>query len=217
MKIVLFGTGNAAEVAYAYLCADSPYEVVAFTVETAFMSADSKFGHPVVPFETVEEQYPPSQFRMFAPCTGTKLSTYRERIYKTGKDKGYAFISYVSPKASVMTSAIGENCLILEHNTIQPYVSIGDNCVIWSGNHIGHHTYIAPHVFISSHVVISGNCNVEQYAWLGVNSSMRDGIVVKEGCILAMGASATKNTEPYGIYAGTPAKRLRDCDKNIEL
>ena len=72
-----------------------------------------------------------------------------------GKKKGYDFYSYVSPKATVLTNKIGENCFILEDNTIQPFVEIGNNCVLWSGNHIGHHGKIDDHVFITSHCVVS--------------------------------------------------------------
>ena len=33
------------------------------------------------------------------------------------------------------------------------------------------------HVFITSHVVISGNCLIKKYSYLGVNSSLKDGII----------------------------------------
>ena len=52
---------------------------------------------------------------------------------------------------------IGENCFIFEANVIQPFVRIGDNVVMWSGNHIGHDSTIGSHCFIASHAVISGN------------------------------------------------------------
>ena len=36
-------------------------------------------------------------------------------------------------------------------------MTIGDDCVLWSGNHIGHHATIGDHCFITSHVVVSGH------------------------------------------------------------
>ena len=51
---------------------------------------------------------------------------------------------------------VGENTFVFEYNVIQPFVKIGNNVVLWSGNHIGHHVVIADHCFITSHVVISG-------------------------------------------------------------
>lgn len=69
---------------------------------------------------------------------------------------------------------MGDNCFVFENQTIQPFVKIGNDVIIWSGNHIGHHSMIGDHCFISSHVVISGNVKIEPYCFLGVNSSIRD-------------------------------------------
>ena len=52
----------------------------------------------------------------------------------------------------------GDNCFILEDNTVQPFVTIGNNVTLWSGNHIGHDSVIEDDCFISSHVVVSGTC-----------------------------------------------------------
>ena len=46
-----------------------------------------------------------------------------EAIYREGKERGYSFISYVSSRATRFAGTpIGENCFILEDNTIQPFV-----------------------------------------------------------------------------------------------
>ena len=48
---------------------------------------------------------------------------------------------------------IGENTFIFEANVVQPGVTVGDNVVLWSGNHIGHDSVIEDHCFIASHAV----------------------------------------------------------------
>jgi len=143
------------------------------------------------------------------------LNKFRERIYNIGKQKGYNFYTYISSKANVFTDYIGENCFILEDNTIQPYTKIGNNCVLWSGNHIGHHSIIEDHVFITSHTVISGMCLIKKYCYLGVNSSLKDNIVLEEGSVIGMSASVTKNTDGNSIYIGIPAKLFKKCDDTI--
>ena len=81
---------------------------------------------------------------------------------------------------------------------------------MWSGNHIGHHGKIGDHVFFTSHVVLSGHCNIESHCWFGVNSTIRDYSHFKEGTLLAMGSSFTKKeTEPWSVYMGVPAKKLK--------
>ena len=109
---------------------------------------------------------------------------------------------------SLMTKhPIGENCFIFEDNTVQPFVKIEDNVILWSGNHIGHHGLIEDHVFFTSHVVMSGHCHIKERSWLGVNSTIRDYVTVGEESLIAMGSLVTKNTESGGFYMGVPAKK----------
>ena len=206
-KVIIFGSKDLAELAHYYLTNDSNYEVVAFTVNKEYLTEDTFLGLPLVPFENLESIYPPSEYLFFAPMTGVKMNTVRKNIYEEGKKKGYEYISYVSSKATVCGNKIGENCFILEDNTLQPFTSIGNNVVMWSGNHIGHHGKIEDHVFFTSHVVLSGHCHVKERAWFGVNSTIRDGVVIGEGSLIAMGSLITKNTDGNGFYMGSPAKK----------
>jgi len=207
-KVILFGTRDTAELAYYYLKNDSPHEVIAFCVNKKFKEKENFKGLPVVNFEEIQHIYPPKDFSLFAPMTAKKMNKIREYIYIEGKSKGYDFISYVSSKATVFNSQIGENCFILENNTLQPFTQIGNNVILWSGNHIGHHGIIRDHVFFSSHVVMSGNCTIESYCFFGVNATIRDFSHISEGTLLAMGSSlVSKKTESWGVYIGNPAKK----------
>jgi UDP-3-O-[3-hydroxymyristoyl] glucosamine N-acyltransferase len=105
----------------------------------------------------------------------------------------------------------GENCFIFEDNTIQPFVRIGNNVVMWSGNHIGHHTTINDHVMITSHVVISGCCTIGEYCFFGVNSSVRDETIIAHDTLVGMDVSIGKDTQEYEIYRAPAAapERIR--------
>lgn len=206
-RVVIFGLHDFAQLANYYLSTDSPYEVAAFTVHKKYCDVSQFEGRPVIPFEDVEKYYPPEEFKFFAPMSGSGMNKKRESIYLQAKSKGYSFISYVSSKATKFNNEIGENCFILENNTIQPFVKIGKNVVIWSGCHIGHHSVIKDHILFTSQVVLSGHCTVEPYSWFGVNSTIRDDLCIAEGTLVAMGASLTKDSEPWSAYLGIPAKK----------
>ena len=207
-KVIIFGVLDTAELAHFYLTHDSKHEVVAFCLTKEYLKENIFKGLPVVPFEEVQKLYPFKGHKFFAPMTSRKMNRLRESVYYQIKEKGYDLISYVSSKATVFPGAeIGDNCFILEDNTIQPFASIGNNIVLWSGNHIGHHSVIKDHVFFTSHVVLSGHCVVESYCFFGVNATVRDYSHIAEGTFVAMGANVTKNTEPYGVYMGNPAKK----------
>lgn len=208
-KVIIFGLLDTAELAHYYLENDSEHEVVAFTVSKEYIDKNEFKGLPIVPFEDIETIYPPDQYHLFAPMTAKQMNQLREKIYLEGKSKGYKYISYISSKATVFDNEIGENCFILEDNTIQPFTKIGNNVVLWSGNHIGHHGEIKDHVFFTSHVVMSGHCIIESYCFFGVNATIRDYTHLAKGTLLAMGASLTKQkTDEWGVYVGNPAKKL---------
>ena len=202
-KIVIFGDSQLASLAHFYFTHDSPHEVVGFTIDAAYRTADSFEDLPLVDFETIIEDFPPTKYHMFLPISFKKMNYLRREKFELAKEKGYPIASYVSSKATTWPDLqIGENCFIFEDNTIQPYVKIGDNCVLWSGNHIGHHTVIKNHVFISSHVVISGACIIEDHCFFGVNATVRDETTVAEATLVAMGANIIADTKPQEIHLG---------------
>ena len=218
-KVVIFGLLDTASLAHFYLKHDSEHEVVAFTVNEEYLPEEKSFeGLPIVSFEDLEANYKPDDYHFFAPMTARKMNKNREAIFNQAKGKGYRMVSYVSSKATVWPEAtIGENCFILEDNTLQPYTPIGNNVVLWSGNHIGHHGEIKDHVFFTSQVVLSGHCVVESYSFFGVNATIRDYTKIAEGSLIGMSACVTKDTEPWGIYKGCPAKKAKVLSTEIDF
>ena len=218
-KVVIFGIQDFASLAHFYLKEDSPHEVVAFTVTEQYMPSETTFeGLPIAPFEELESLYPPKDFSFFAPMSHRKMNKLRKELYESALAKGYGVISYISSKATVFSNVeIGENCFILEDNTIQPFVKIGNNVVLWSGNHIGHHSVIKDHVLFTSHVVVSGHCMIEPFSFFGVNATLRDGLHLAEGTLVAMGACVTKDTEDWGVYTGIPAQKGKKLSKELDM
>lgn len=218
-KVVVFGTRDFASLAHYYLRTDSEHEVVAFTVHRAFMPNTPEFENlPVVAFEELEEKFPSRQFSAFAPMSHAKMNRQRESVFNEFKAGGYSLISYISSRATCLNEgAIGENCFILEDNTIQPFVTIGNNVVLWSGNHIGHHSQVKDHVFFTSHVVLSGHCIVNRYCFLGVNATVRDQLTLEEGTLVGMGANIMKSTEPWSVYRAESARAAKVTSQDLDF
>lgn len=217
--VVVFGVKDLASLAHFYLRHDSPHRVVGFTVHEQFMPESGRFeGFPVFPFERLSEECPPGQVRGFVPMTHRRMNADRAEIYGQFKSFGYELVSYVSSRATIFQDLkMGDNCFILEDNTIQPFVSIGSNVVLWSGNHIGHHSVIRDHVFFTSHVVLSGHCVVEPYAFFGVNATIRDQLTIAEGTFIGMGACITRNTEPWSVLRAEAARPAKMSSKDLDV
>lgn len=206
-KIVIFGVSQWAKLAHFYFKHDSPHEVVAFTVDREYLKENEFLGLPVVAFDEVEQIYPPDKFMMFIPMSFKRMNHLRAERYEQAKVKGYKLVSYVSSKATTFPEfKCGENCFILEDNTIQPFVEIGNNVVMWSGNHIGHETIIKDHVMLTSQVVISGCCTIEPYCFFGVNSTVRDETYVARETLIGAGVLILRDTKEFEVYKGVPAE-----------
>ena len=128
------------------------------------------------------------------------MNKIRQKLYEDVKALDYQLPNYISSRCSFLTQeTIGDNNLILEDNTIQPFVKLGSNNVLWSGNHIGHDSVITDHCFITSHVVISGFTVIGQNSFLGVNCTLRDGIKIGAESLIAAGAVVMKDTLPKQV------------------
>ena len=209
-KLVIFGLGDIGQLVHFYFETDSDYQVAGFTVDAAYLTGPELCGLPVVAFEQVTEKFPPSEYDLFVALGYAKLNDLRKEKYLVAKALGYNVPSYVSSHATVLSQdGIGENCLILEDNTIQPFVTIGNNVVLWSGNHIGHHSTIQDHCFLASHIVVSGGVTVEESCFIGVNVTLRDHITIGRKCLLGAGTVLLEDAEPEGLYKVSSSERAR--------
>jgi sugar O-acyltransferase (sialic acid O-acetyltransferase NeuD family) len=206
-SVVIFGTGDFARVAAVYLRDDSPHQVAAFTVNREFIRESHLLDLPVVPFEELSETHPPSDHAMLVAIGFSGVNRNRAELYAECKQLGYELITYVSSQAFVSKDVeLGDNCFIFEANVVQPFVRIGNDVVLWSGNHIGHDATIGNHCFIASHVVVSGNVSIGERTFVGVNATFRDGVTVAPDCVIGAGALIMKDTVEGGVYSvrGTP-------------
>lgn len=209
-RLIIFGCGDIAKLAHFYFSTDSDYEVVAFSVDAAYLVESICCDLPVVAFEEVARQYNPEEHEFFIALSYSKLNAVRKEKYLAAKAMDYRLASFISSRATVLNDGrIGENCFIFEDNTIQPFVTIGNNVTLWSGNHIGHHSTIKDHCFIASHVVVSGGVEIGEQCFIGVNATLRDHIKIGEKCVVGAGALLLADAAPEGVYIGVATERSK--------
>jgi sugar O-acyltransferase (sialic acid O-acetyltransferase NeuD family) len=200
-NLILVGDSAFAEVAREYFDAESEHRVVAFSVEQAYLRRAELHGLPVVPFETLAQQFAPAHHDVYVAVVYTQLNRLRARLAAEAKARGYRLASFVSPRAQVWRNVrVGEHCFVFEHNTVQPFAEIGDDVVLWSGNHIGHHSVIEEHCFVSSQVVISGYCRVGAYSFLGVNATLANNVTLGRDNWLGPGTTVMKDTPDGALF-----------------
>jgi sugar O-acyltransferase (sialic acid O-acetyltransferase NeuD family) len=216
-QIVIFGAGDIARLAHYYFTTDSPHEVAAFVVDREYQGADSFQELPLCAADEVVARYPPSDFRMFVALSYASVNRLRAAKYAAMKALGYTLESYVSSRCTYLGHPPGDNCFILEDNTVQPFVTIGSDVTLWSGNHIGHDSVIEDHCFISSHVVISGHVRVGERCFIGVNATLRNSISLAPDTVVGAGALIMKPTRPKEVYLAERAARFAKRSDEIDL
>ena len=144
------------------------------------------------------------------------------------------------------TPKFGKDCFLAENAAIIGDVTMGDDCSIWYGTvlrgdvntiKIGdrvniqdgavvHTLYersvseIGNDVSVGHNAIIHG-ATIEDSCLIGMGATVLDNAVVGKGCIIAANALILSRSilEPYGVYAGVPAKRVKDItpeqQKNI--
>jgi sugar O-acyltransferase (sialic acid O-acetyltransferase NeuD family) len=217
-KLVVFGAGDIARLAYFYFSTDSEHQVVAFTVDAAYRTDNEFQGLPLVAAEDVSRLFPPPTVRMFVALSYAKMNRVRAEKYAHAKKLGYELVSYVSSRCTYLSQRPpGDNCFILEDNTVQPFVTIGNNVTLWSGNHIGHDSTISDHCFISSHVVVSGHVDIGPSCFIGVNATLRNSISIGERTLIGAGAVVMQNTAPASVYPGARSERLSKSSDQMDV
>ena len=208
-KMVIFGTGSLACLAYIHFSNDNQYEVVAFTVNEKYLDNKKVFDLEVVPFEHIEQTHPPKSFSMFVAIGYKKANKARTHIYNDCKTKGYNLVNCLNMKAD-QTKYIkfGDNCLFMSNVIIQPFAELGNDIIIWDGSYVGYNSHIGDHTYIAASAVIAGNVNIGEYCFVGANATIKDGLTIAPECVIGAGAVILRDTERGRVYRGQSAEIL---------
>ena len=210
-KVIIFGTGKIAQVAYYYFSRSKQIEVCGLTVDREYVQPVTWANLPVVDFETVVTKFHPDEYEIFVALGYQELNKLRTNRCLESKNKGYKLFSYIDPNAGVPDDfKYGENCFVMTSQNIHPNVSIGNNVFVWSGSTIGHHSYVDDNCWLTSTSNIAGNVVIGRNCFLGMNSTVVDSIQIGHNCLLGASVLITKSLpdESVVIEKGTDIHRL---------
>jgi acetyltransferase-like isoleucine patch superfamily enzyme len=200
-KVVLFGIGRGADVAFRFLTRDSDHEICGFAVDRRYLDREHFHDLPVVPFEDVESRFPPDQFKMFVLLGYQRMNAFRADKYLEAKRKGYSFISYTNSSF---------------YQSISLDVKIGNNVVMWSSNHVGDLTNIGDHVWLASHVTVAAEVIVQPYCFLGIGATIGNRVTLAERTFVAANALVASDTVENAVCVTGESERV-DVDSGTFL
>ena len=109
---------------------------------------------------------------------------------------------HIAPSVSIIGGA-GANL------TMEDFTNIGSGGRIVCATDDFSQGLISPVVPLEYRTVISKPVIFKRYSTLGVNCSVLPGVTLGEGSIVGAGSVVTKDTDPWTIYAGCPAKPIK--------
>lgn len=216
-KLVIFGNKTLARGTYLSLRNHPKYEVVGFTIDREYLEGDRFCELPIVPFDTVQEAFPPQAHKMHVAVGFVANNKVRKERYLSSKQMGYEMVSFVSNTTSVHPGTIGDHCVIGEYCVISSSAKIGNNVTISAGCLIAEDVVIGDHCFLSGGVAIAGGARIGSGCYLGIRSIVRNRITIGDHCVIGAGALMLENAEANSVYLGEPATLLSISSDKLPL
>jgi acetyltransferase-like isoleucine patch superfamily enzyme len=141
---------------------------------------------------------------------------YRKKYRLKNVDKTF----YMGGKSDISSdfeagifSYMGPNCIIYPKVTIGNFTMLANDVSIIGGDH--RYDKIGVPIIFSGRDVLK-ETKIGKDVWIGAYSKIMTGVTIGDGAIIALGSIVTKDVEPYSIYAGVPAKKIKNRFESIE-
>ena len=210
MKSIIIGAGKYGEVYLSYL-KEANIDVIGFLDDDPNIQ-NMKFGGipvlgPVSIMPTLKTQY--GIEAVYCPLGNNRL---RVAFLKQAREYGYQTPNYIHPdvKISPDVNIAEEGVYILGNTYIMPHVSIEKDVMISVGANIIHHTVLQQGVFISNGVNLGASITAEEYAYIGMGSTIMTGVkILGKDCLIGAGAVVIRDVPVGAVMAGIPAKVIK--------
>lgn len=215
--IIIGGLGSGTVIAQAIKDANNKGDNTLFV--EGFMSHDKEVGEmiegiPVVvkqSKENVQKCYSEGYKFIFA-LHRMDGGEYFTNLYESLGLKPEMMATFVHP-----TVYLAPNVLVKPGAIILPYVMIssgaviGENTLIMTGATIGHNTQLSEFTHIASQAVVGAYIKTSIGTHVGLNATIREYITIGKYSTIGMGSVLTKNVGDKEMWAGNPAKFLRNA------
>ncbi len=213
--IILGGIGNGSVIANAIVDAnkrgDSEWSFAGFLNDRIDTQSNIE-GYPVL--GNLEDSTEFEKKGYYFINTILRIDGQKERIQLFEKlnltpDKLATFIhplSYIAPNVE-----LGHGTVVMPNVSISSGTSFGIGCLIMVGATIGHNNIIGNYCHFAAQSCLGANMVIADGVHIGLNATTKEGLKIGINSTLGMGAVLTKNIGEYEIWAGNPAKYLRNA------
>ncbi|HHT9158306.1 MAG: hypothetical protein A2099_07500 [Planctomycetes bacterium GWF2_39_10] len=148
---------------------------------------------------------------LFVLGIGQELMKVRARIAAQLKKNGYSLCVITHPSSIIASSAtLGEGVVVMAGAAINPFVKLGNHVVVNTGATIDHDCVVGDNSFIQPGVHLAGHVYVGKNTVIGIGSAVKEKIKIGNNSIVGGGAFVNRDVPDNTVYAGVPARKLRN-------
>lgn len=200
VKIVIIGAGLHGQVVRNILGSDKKYSFAGFL-------DDAQTGRDILGQTRSIAEFCKSGFYFHIGIADVNL---REKFFNLIKKQRGKLVNIIHPTACLEKSVkLGEGVFVGANAYININTSIGDNAVINNGCLIEHDNNIGQHCHLAPAVVIGGSVKIDEKVFIGLGSTIRNGIHIGAGTVVGMGSNVISDVESMSVYYGNPAKLIK--------
>lgn len=206
-KILIYGTGQYADIIYHMAHEVLQYEVAAFVLDKEYIADESYLNKPTVAMEQIKKVYPPDGHDMVIGFIGKEMFNQRKKKYELCHEMGYRMPNLIHPKAIIASNVkLGSGNVIFEHVSVGPYSILGSGNIFWNGCNIAHHANIGNYNNFAPGMATAGITTIGNNCFMGVNSATNNYVTIADYTLVGAGAYVSHDTKLYDVIV--PAKSI---------
>lgn len=194
-KLLVFGTGDFADVVSFVLEAKLKRRIDAYAVHGRYRGGDTYRGRRLAALENMTEEFPPCEYEVALAVIGKRMFDQREAAFTQLRELGYELVSVIDPSAQVDTKDIGAGNIILANAAIEAHCRVGEGNIIWQNVVLPHHNEIGSFNNLAPSVSLSGYSKVGNHCFLGNNVCVKNRLEIADYAYIGAGSYVSRPVE----------------------
>lgn len=206
MILFIYGASGAGieiyDLAYRVNTISNRYSEILFIDD--FLEETEYYGTRRIHFESCEKVASKEETE-FIIAVGEPSA--RKLLLDRIKSRGYNLATLIDNSAIVSeTALISPGCIVNANAIISSNVILDENCLVMYQAIIGHDAHVKSCSVICPKSTVGGNSIVGERCFIGINSSMKQGVNLGDDVIVGMGSMVFNDVEANNTVIGNPAR-----------
>jgi sugar O-acyltransferase (sialic acid O-acetyltransferase NeuD family) len=206
-SIVVVGGGGHARVVISILRKLSHYRIIGYS---DLKDNGTLLGTPYLGSDEALTSLAQKELEAVLAVGQVGLGTSRFGLWKRLQSLSLSFPFVVSPDAIVNEGVRGDDgAIVMDGAIINSGATIGRGAIVNTHSTIEHDVVLEDWVHVAPGATVCGGVTVGRYSMIGAGATVIEGLAIAEHCLVGAGATVVHDISEPGVYAGSPARRIR--------